>query len=90
MNDKQLEVWSIRDANEKNSRSYWKHAGRAFVNRDGSINILLDVLPIDGKLQVRERREAEDQRPNGVGGGQRSNQAPHAPSREISGQAPAS
>jgi hypothetical protein len=59
MNDKQLEVWSIRDGNEKNPRSYWKHAGRAFVNSDGSINVLLDVLPIDGKLQIRKRKENE-------------------------------
>ena len=59
MNDKQLEVWSIRDGNEKNPRSFWKHAGRAFVNQDGSINVLLDVLPIDGKLQIRKKRESD-------------------------------
>lgn len=58
-NDKHFEVWSIRDASERNPRGYWKHAGRAFVNQDGSINVLLDVLPIDGKLQIRKRKENE-------------------------------
>ena len=29
-------------------------AGSAFVNKDGSLNILLDVLPLDGKLHVRD------------------------------------
>ncbi len=66
MNAKQLDVWSIRDATER-SQGYWKHAGRAFVNRDGSINVLLDVLPIEGKLQIRKRKENEvgEPRPNG-------------------------
>jgi hypothetical protein len=29
----------------------------AEVNRDGSLNLELDVLPIDGKLHVREAGE---------------------------------
>jgi hypothetical protein len=32
-------------------------AGTAGVNRDGSLNVSLDVLPIDGKLHVREAPE---------------------------------
>ena len=59
MNEKVLEVWSIRDATERNPRSHWKHAGRAFVNQDGSINVLLDVLPLEGKLQIRKKRESD-------------------------------
>jgi hypothetical protein len=41
----------------------WVRAGSAFVNRDGSLNVLLDVLPLDGKLHVREagdRRESAE------------------------------
>ncbi len=78
MNDKQLEVWSIRAANERNPRDFWKHAGRAFVNQDGSINVLLDVLPIDGKLQIRKRRENELSDP---GRGQGSSRPPE-PTRD--------
>ena len=31
----------------------WIRAGSAWVNRDGSINLYLDVLPLDGKLHIR-------------------------------------
>jgi hypothetical protein len=48
---KRLAVFSIR---ENRSGSVWVRAGSAFVNKDGSLNVLLDVLPLDGKLHVRE------------------------------------
>ncbi len=48
---KRLTVFSIR---EGRSSSIWVRAGTAFVNKDGSLNILLDVLPLDGKLHVRD------------------------------------
>ena len=57
---KRLAVFSIR---EGKGGSVWIRAGSAFVNRDGSLNVLLDVLPLDGKLHVREageRREAQE------------------------------
>ena len=57
---KRLAVFSIR---EGKGGTVWVRAGSAFVNRDGSLNVLLDVLPLDGKLHVREagdRREAQD------------------------------
>lgn len=59
---KRLAVFSIR---ENKGGSIWVRAGSAFVNKDGSLNVLLDVLPLDGKLHVRE---AGDKR-EGVGGG---------------------
>ena len=51
---KRLAVFSIR---ENKGGSVWIRAGSAFVNRDGSLNVLLDVLPLDGKLHVREAGE---------------------------------
>ncbi len=48
---KRLAVFSIR---ESKGGSIWVRAGSAFVNKDGSLNVLLDVLPLDGKLHVRE------------------------------------
>lgn len=33
--------------------SVWVKAGSAYTNRDGSINVYLDVLPLDGKLHLR-------------------------------------
>ena len=33
---------------------YWKNLGSGFLNRDNSINIYLDGLPVNGKLQIRD------------------------------------
>jgi hypothetical protein len=33
-------------------RSYWATVGHATVNRDGSLSITLDALPVGGKLLV--------------------------------------
>ena len=32
----------------------WSRIGSAFHNRDGSINIFLDSLPLGGKVHIRE------------------------------------
>src|SRR5260370_37953493 len=48
---KKLAVFSIRT---DKGGSVWVRAGSAWVNKDGSMNVLLDVLPLDGKLHVRE------------------------------------
>ena len=54
---KRLAVFSIR---EGKGGTVWVRAGSAFVNRDGSLNVLLDVLPLDGKLHVREAGDRRD------------------------------
>lgn len=54
-----LEVWSIRDG-EGERKAYWKHVGRAYPNRDGSINVFLDALPLGAKLQIREAKNPEE------------------------------
>jgi hypothetical protein len=51
---KTLAIFSIRSG--KNG-SVWVRAGFAEVNRDGSLNLHLDVLPIDGRLHIRESYE---------------------------------
>ena len=57
---KRLAVFSIRKG--KNG-TVWVRAGNAFVNRDGSMNLWLDVLPIDGTLHVREAAEKKEAAP---------------------------
>lgn len=59
---KRLAVFSIRKI--KNG-SLWVRAGSAFVNRDGSMNLYLDVLPIDGQLHVREAGERDKKEAQG-------------------------
>jgi hypothetical protein len=36
------------------TKSYWTRVGVGFVNKDGSITLKLDCIPISGTLQVRE------------------------------------
>ncbi len=50
---------------EKGERSFWTRVGAAFPNRDGSMTVKLDALPMNGTLQIR------DDEPNRrMGGGQ--------------------
>jgi hypothetical protein len=37
--------------------------GVAFPNRDGSLNVLLDALPLSGRLQIRDREAEAARRP---------------------------
>jgi hypothetical protein len=46
--------WAAYNVVEKGGRRYWNRVGSAFHNRDGSMNIYLDALPRDGKIQIRE------------------------------------
>jgi len=59
-------VWTVveRTTAAAGTRSYWTRVGVGFVNRDGSLNLRLDAIPINGQLQVREWEPA-DRRPDG-------------------------
>jgi hypothetical protein len=49
---------------EKGARRHWLRIGLAFVNRDGSLNVRLDALPLSGQLQIRNdvpRSESSDE-----------------------------
>ena len=56
---KRLNVWTIRKGKD-GERDFWKCIGTAFINRDGSLNVMLDALPLDGKLHIREPKEKDD------------------------------
>ena len=49
----------------KDGKARWVKVGSAFVNKDSSINALLDVFPRDGKLQIRERKGQDTNGKNG-------------------------
>jgi hypothetical protein len=40
-----------RDASD---RGFWVRIGSGWVNRDGSLNLRLDALPVNGQLHVRD------------------------------------
>ena len=50
------DVYAIFDfKTEGRERARWVRVGVAFDNKDGSLNLLLDALPLSGRLQVRAR-----------------------------------
>ena len=55
MADNRKDVFVI---NESGGKSYFNRCGVAFVNRDGSVNVRLDLLP-GVQLQIRDRKPDE-------------------------------
>ena len=51
------EVYTVVNRGE-DKKPLWLRIGAAFSNQDGSMNIVLNALPMDGKLQVREGKNA--------------------------------
>jgi len=57
-----LKVYALT---ERDGKTYWTRVGAAFKNRDDSLTIVLEALPVSGRLQVRkdeprERRSRDD------------------------------
>lgn len=50
---------------ERNGRSFWNRCGVAFVNADGSLNVKLEAIPVNGEVQIRDYVPREET-PNGV------------------------
>jgi len=38
---------------DRSGKSFWVRIGAAFENYDGSETVLLDALPLNGKMQIR-------------------------------------
>ncbi len=39
---------------ERAGQKYWTRVGVAFVNSDGSINVRLEAMPVNGELHIRD------------------------------------
>jgi hypothetical protein len=50
--------FNVRDRGE-GKKAYWAVVGSCWTNKDGSFNITLDSLPLDGKIVVRPRKEGD-------------------------------
>lgn len=57
----QSKVKIVYVISERNGKHYWNRIGIAFVNRDNSINVKLEALPVSGVLQIRDYSPNEDQ-----------------------------
>ncbi len=38
----------------RNGKRFWNRCGVAFVNGDGSINVKLEAVPVNGEIQIRD------------------------------------
>jgi len=49
------------DANNK--KAFWMRIGTGFVNKDGSVNLLLDLVPTDPSvtIQMRDPKPRDEQ-----------------------------
>lgn len=57
------EVFTIEEKQGKDGKegkAYWHRVGTAFENKDGSVNVYLNALPVNGKLQIRDKKEKDD------------------------------
>ncbi len=64
-----FEVFTVVEPKKEGGKSFWVRVGTGFENRDGSISVYLDALPVNGKLQIREPRERKQ---GSEGGGESS------------------
>ena len=48
---------------ERGDKSFWIKVGSAFVNKDLSYTVLLDALPLNGKLQIRPAQPRDEAGP---------------------------
>ena len=39
--------------------AYWHLIGTAFVNKDSSLSLVLNSLPLDGKVHIRDFKERD-------------------------------
>jgi hypothetical protein len=55
-NNRVKDVYTIVRNGEK---AFWQKVGRAHINKDGSVNVYLNALPLNGELNIRDRKAAE-------------------------------
>lgn len=55
----QSKVKIVYNVTERAGRSYWTRIGAAFVNRDGSLSVRLESMPISGEMQIRDQAPRE-------------------------------
>ena len=39
---------------QRGTNKYWSRIGVAFVNKDGSMNVKLEAVPVSGEIHVRD------------------------------------
>jgi len=55
---KRKNVYTITVSADGKSK-FWNLIGHAFVNKDGSINVRLNALPLNGTLHIRDPQDKD-------------------------------
>lgn len=56
------DVYTVVRAEVDGQRDYWQRVGSGWENQDGSININLNALPVNGRLHIRRPQDDEGER----------------------------
>lgn len=49
----------VREGKAEGAKGYWMEVGSGWTNKDGSISLALDAVPVGGRLVIRERKADE-------------------------------
>lgn len=60
MSNLHRDVYTIIAGTSDGKKDRWIKIGASFLNKDGSESVLLDALPVNGKLQLRTPKPKED------------------------------
>lgn len=52
-NTQLYDVFTIIETNKEDVKNRWNKIGTGFLNRDGSLNVILDAYPANGRLHIR-------------------------------------
>ena len=57
LNNNRADVYTI--VPREGQKNFWLKIGTAFANKDGSLNVYLNALPLTGELNIRESKAKE-------------------------------
>lgn len=54
------DVFTIRESEKEGEKGWWIKIGSCWECKDGSWNVFLDALPVNGKLNIRDPLPPKD------------------------------
>jgi len=57
MSTQRFAVYTIVKRSNEAGKDFWQRVGTAFQNKDSSLTVRLNALPVNGTLHIREERE---------------------------------
>ena len=52
-------VYTIIENGDEDAKNYWQRLGTGWTNKDGSINVTLNALPVNGRLHLRAPKSTD-------------------------------